>query len=80
MKYTDNKTGKLMKGAKKRSGKKKKKKPMRKYPSSEISNKNVMAGRRKRKKTAKGKSYQIPSLSQTKPKRLGQGGSVKRLA
>lgn len=79
MKYTDNKTGKLIKSAKKRSGKKKKK-ATRKYPSSEISNKNVMAGRRKRKKTAKGKSYQIPSLSQTKPKKLGQGGSVKRLA
>ena len=90
--YQDNKTakgggGKRMKAMKKKMmcptckhkhGKKHK--ARKKYPSMEISNKNVMSGKRKRKQTAKGRSYNIPSLSTTVPKRLGKGAEVKRTA
>ena len=63
-----------------------KKKPMKKrsgtkkFPSMDISNKNVVSGKRKRKKSAKAKSYQVPALSKTVPKKLGAGAQVKRTA
>lgn len=80
----DNKTGKRMGNLKKKMcGPKKKmcKKCARKrYPSMDISNKNVVEGKRKRRKTAKGRSYKIPALSNTVPRKIGPGASVKRTA
>lgn len=76
--YKDNKTGgKRMKAMNKKMmcptckhkhGKKHK--ARKKFPSMEISNKNVLDGKRKRKQTAKGKSYNIPSMSRTVLKKL----------
>lgn len=73
-----------MAGVKSKMGKPKKKKckkcARKRYPSMDISNKNVVEGKRKRRKTAKGRSYKIPALSNTVPKKIGPGASVKRTA